>query len=196
MQFILAVVVALVAAQAGLAQQAEPQNKGTKPNYRELVKGLASPNKPIKIEDHDGEETLSIPPHYDQKAQQRIEINRAVLDQHCEKALPFLIEGCADARYSLTTEFEGTHDNWSVGEICEHIIADHVELFRQYMRFDGAGHWDQYNFVPRLDTDNGMVVTDKRRREIEEWWRKHKNKSLHDLQLEAFDWAIANDATK
>jgi hypothetical protein len=136
-------------------------------------------------------EKISIPLNYDWKAQERIEKNRRALMDHCEEAMPFLIEGCTDARYSLTSRFdEDTTYSWCVGQICLEIIAHHVEVFREHMRFHGPHDWKQYNFIPRLGAAIGENVTDKRKIEIQEWWRGHKGMSLRDLQLAAFDWAI------
>jgi hypothetical protein len=103
-KFLIAVLF-LAASQVATAQQGE--GKIAKLNYRELVKGLISPNKPIRI--RNDPPTISIPPTYDWKAQERVEKNRAVLFDHCEEALPFLIEGCADARYSLVSKWSEVH---------------------------------------------------------------------------------------
>ena len=159
-------------------------------DYRKLVEGLVSPNTPIKCENR-GDTVLSIPPHYNWKAQERIEEKRRVLFDHCEKALPFLIEGCTDARYSLTAPWqEGDAYSSCVGAICLEIIALHVEVFREQIRFSDPQHWHQYNFVPQLHSAIGKAVTDGRKKEIQDWWRERKHKSLYQLQIEAFDWAI------
>ncbi|MCE5266905.1 MAG: hypothetical protein LLG00_03355 [Planctomycetaceae bacterium] len=162
--------------------------KDMESDYRELVKNLASPNTPIKCDNEEG--TLSIPPNYDWKAQKRIEKNRRILFDHCDEALPLLIEGCTDARYSLTSPWAEDHVySWCVGEVCLDIVATRVEVFREQMRFSLPA-WHRYSFVPRLHAAIGKNVTEKKKKEIRDWWQKRKGKSVRDLQIEAFDWAI------
>ncbi len=173
----------LVACHTALAQHAEVKDRGTKPNYHKLVEGLVSPNRPIKCNNND--RTISIPPNYDWKAQEQIEKNRQILFDHCEEALPFLIEGCTDARYSLISKYSEDDDfySWSVGRVCSEIISRHIEAFREHIRFS-IPRWHQYNFVP---IPNGAMTEKK---EIQEWWRGRKGMSLQELQLAAFDWAV------
>ena len=167
------------------AQQAVVKDKGARPNYRELVAGLVSPNRPIKCDSRN--QTISIPPDYDWKAQERIERNRKILFEHCAEALPFLIEGCTDSRYSLISKWSEDEDyySWSVGQVCSEIIARHVEVFRDHIRFT-LPRWHQYSFVPRPHGN----MTKKDKKEIQEWWRGRKGMSLQELQLAGFDWAI------
>jgi hypothetical protein len=160
-------------------------------DYRKLVAGLASPNKPIKCDNSDEAVTVSIPPNYDWKAQARIERNRRILFDNCEEALPFLIEGCTDARYSLTSHWsEDDIYSWCVGEVCLEIVASHVEIFREHTRFRGPREWHEYNFIPRLHSAIGSGVTAERKKQVQDWWRGRRGKSLLELQVEAFDWAI------
>ena len=95
--------------------------------------------------------------------------------------MPFLIEGCTDARYSLVSTWseDPDYEAWSVGRVCSEIIQRHVEVFRDQMEF-GLMRWHRYNFVPVA----------KNKKEIQEWWRTRKSMSLRELQLAAFDWAI------
>jgi hypothetical protein len=181
-----AAVLFLVACRTMLAQQAEVKDKGTKPDYRMLVAGLVSPNRPIKC--NSSNRTISIPPNYDWKAQEQIEKNRRMLFDDCEEALPFLIDGCTDARYSLVSKWSEDDDfySWSVGRVCSEIISRHVEVFRNHIRFRGPRDWHQYNFVPMPR----WIMAEKDKEKIQEWWRGRKDMSLHDLQLAAFDWAI------
>jgi hypothetical protein len=77
-----------------------------------------------------------------------------------------------------------------VGEVCLEIIAHHVEVFRDHIKFAGPQHWHQYNFVPRLQSAIGDSVTDSRKQKIQAWWRDRNGRSIRELQLEAMDWAI------
>jgi hypothetical protein len=173
MRYLLAV--SIVLATCGTAF---PQAKDEKLDYRELVKGLVSPNKPIRIRNYPP--TIAIPPNFDWKAQERIEKNRAILYEHCEEALPFLIEGCTDNRFSLVSQWSEDPDYyaWNVGRVCSEIIQRHVEVFRKQMNFS-LRRWHKYNFVPI-----GQA------KEAREWWNKRKGMSLRELQLAGFDWAI------
>lgn len=166
MKTLVAAVAFLVACHAALAQQAEVKDKGTRLDYRTLVQGLISPNRPIKCDN--SKMTISIPPNYDWKAQERIERNRKILFEHCAEALPFLIEGCTDARYSLISKWSEDEDyySWSVGRVCSEIIARHVEVFRHHIRFT-LPMWHQYNFIP-LPRGN---MTKRDKKEIQQWWR-------------------------
>ena len=182
MKTLVTVVLFLAICHSAIAQQAEVKDKGKELNYRELVKGLVSPNKPIRI--HNYPPTISIPPNYDWKAQGRIEMNRQILFDHCEEALPFLIEGCTNTRFLLVSQWSEDEDYyaWSVGRVCSEIISRHAEVFRHQMKFN-IPRWHQYNFVPILDEG-------KDKKEIQEWWRTRKGMSLRELELAAFDWAV------
>lgn len=186
MKSLLAAVLFLGACHTTLGQQAEVEDKGTKPNYRKLVEGLVSPNRPIKCSNR--HRTISIPPNYNWKAQEQIEKNRRILFDYCEEALPFLIEGCTDARYSLMSRWSEDDDfySWSAGSVCSEIISRHVEAFREHISFSDPHHWHQYNFVP---LPHG-AMTERDKQEIQEWWRGRKGMSLRELQVSAFDWAI------
>ena len=167
-----------------LAQQAEVKKEGKEQNYRELVKGLVSPNKAIRIRNDPA--TIAIPPNFDWKAQERIEKNRAILYEHCEDALPFLIEGCTDNRFSLVSQWSEDNDYyaWSVGRVCSEIISRHVEVFRDQMNFS-LPRYHRYDFVPVPH-----ALMEMEQKEIREWWLTRKGMSLRELQLAAFDWAI------
>lgn len=198
MKYLLAVSIILAVGSSLSAQQAEAKNQGSKTNYRELVKGLASPNKPLDCWDEGRENHKpDIPPSYDMAAQAPIEKNRRTLFEHCEEALPALIEGCTDTRYSLTWQSDSYCDNSCVGEVCLEIVASHLEVYREYMSLGSKKGVYAYRFVPQINAAIGEKVTEEKKKEIEEWWQKRKDKSLLELQIEAFDWAIEkrkNDA--
>jgi hypothetical protein len=185
MKMNVAAVLLVAVCHAALAQQAEVNDKRVERNYRKLVEGLVSPNRPIKCDN--SRRTISIPPNYDWKAQERIEENRKILFEHCAEALPFLIDGCADARYSLVSKWSEDEDyySWSVGRVCSEIVARRVEVFRHYIKFT-LPMWHRYNFVPIPRS----TMTKKDRKEMQEWWRGHNGMSLQELQLAGFDWAI------
>ena len=127
-------------------------------DYHELVKGLVSPNKPCKSES-DGT-NVQFPVGYDAAAQDRIEKNRQTLYEHCEDALPALIEGCTDSRYSMTWRSDSYCNNMCVGEVCLEIIADRLEAYRRYMSLVTKEDFYGFRFVPRLNGAIGDHVTD------------------------------------
>ena len=156
-------------------------------DYRKLVEGLVSPNKPIEVYD---ENSLRYPPNYDLKSQELIERNRQILYEHCEAALPFLIERSTDSRYALTWLSDSYAESISVGEVCLQIVASHLEVYRKYMpSLATKKRFSTYNFVPRIGGIDEQV-TEEQEKENEVWWRGRKGKTLLELQIEALDWAI------
>jgi hypothetical protein len=175
-----------IAAPPVAAEDKHVPDKDQRLDFRKLVEGLASPNKAIECNNKGS--TYSIPPKYDWKAQEQVEENQKVLFEHCEEALPQLIEGCADLRYSMTARgLEEYTDTWTVGDVCSDIIADRVEVFRDHIRFEDASHWNKYRFVPFAMYED---ATDDEKKQLRDWWQRHKGTSIRDLQIEAFDWAI------
>jgi hypothetical protein len=184
----LAIALAISAAIEGRAED-EIRAKTNDNDYREFVKGLVSPNKAPQVFDED---QVRFPTHYDSKAQDQIDGNRQRLYKHCDEALPFLINACTDSRYSLTWKSDSYASNECVGEVCLEIIASHLEVYRDCMPSSYTKmRYYTYSFVPRLGGALGEQVTEERRKITQEWWKTRKGKSLHDLQIEAFDWAIA-----
>ena len=163
--------------------------KGKELYYRKLVEGLVSPNKPAKCDVDDSRPTY--PPNYDKEAQARIEKHQQILSDHCDVALPFLIEGCTDSRYSLTWQSDSYCGNACVGEVCLGIVTSYLEIYREYMpSLVEKIRCRAYNYVPRIHGAIGNEVSEEKKKEIEEWWRARKGKTLLQLQLEAIDWAI------
>jgi hypothetical protein len=169
------------------ARAQQKESAKDKLDYRELVKGLVSPNKLIEVYDED---SLRFPRNYDSVAQERIEKNRRVLYKHCAEALPFLIEASTDARYALTWKSDSYAESMCVGEVCLEIVRSHLELYRAYMpstwRKDRSF---EYSFVPRIG-GTGKQVTEEEKKIVQQWWQERKGKTLIELQVEAFDWSI------
>jgi hypothetical protein len=181
---------ATLLSQAAAARGGNPSDANDKKlDYRNLVKGLVSPNKPCECA-IDGNE-VQFPHGYDAAAQDRIEKNRRTLYEHCDDALPALIEGCTDSRYSMTWRSDDYCGNMCVGEVCLEIIAKHLEAYRRYMSLGTKAEYYGFRFVPRLNGAIGDQVTDARKKEIADCWRGRKGKTLVELQIEAFDWAIS-----
>ncbi|QDU30893.1 hypothetical protein ETAA8_60420 [Anatilimnocola aggregata] len=152
-----------------------PEQLAQAADYRELVAGLASPNKNATTT-HGGEPHVRFPAGYDVEAQRRIDQTRKELQENFEAALPFLVEALDDKRYCMTVSWaEGdAYYNYSVGAICRDIIASQLEVYRNKIRFSDAPHWNRYNYP--LISKQQMKKRDGRR--------------LAELQVEAIDWAI------
>lgn len=152
-----------------------PSKDELKKKYRGLIEQLASPNEePVTRNRAYG--TVKFPPGYDVKAQNRISDVRKILQNNIEEALPYLIKAQDDDRYCMTIDWaEGdAYYNYSVGSICENIIASQLEVYREKIGFDSPQHWNRYNYGPYT----------------KEWRKKRKGDSLAELQVEAIDWAI------
>jgi len=143
--------------------------------YRGLVQELVSPNEKPTTRNRAGG-SVTFPAGYGVKAQEHVASARQVLYDHFEEALPFLIDGLDDHRYSMTIDWAGgdAYYNYSVGHVCRDIIASQLEVYRDRISFSGPSHWHRYDYGPIN----------------REWWHDRAKRSLAELQVEAIDWAI------
>ena len=141
--------------------------------YRGLVQQLVSPNKEATT-DNGSSGRYALPKGYDVSAQKRIYAARQTLYDEFEEALPFLVEALDDDRYCMTIDWaEGdAYYNFSVGKICRNMIASHLEVYRNKMRFS-LRRWHQYTYPVS-----------------KEWWKKQNSRNLVELQIDAINWAI------
>jgi hypothetical protein len=167
----------------------EDQVKYSEQDYRKFVEGLASPNRAIVCVSPFNH-YVRIPPEYEWESQKKVEVCRKILFDHCEEALPALIDGCIDSRYSMTSFWGEYVCSLSVGSVCQEIVASHIETFRKSISFFDPPEWHRYNFISPMYQDNGRERNDEKKKLIDKWWSERKKKSLRELQLEAFDWAI------
>lgn len=157
-----------------VGDEPSPPSKETQ-KYRQLVQQLASPNKQPKTQNR-SDSAVRFPEGYDKKAQQRVAVARNTLHDNLEAALPALVEGLDDHRYSMTIDWADgdAYYNRSVGTICRSIIESNLEVYRDKMSFTGPSHWNAYRY---------KVIS-------EEWYRTRQGRTLAELQIEAIDWAI------
>jgi hypothetical protein len=108
------------------------------------------------------------------------------LAAHFEIALPSLIAGLRDRRYSYYQEVptNGAFVCHDVGAACYDLISERIEVYRGSLEeLDETG-------VPRspdfIHTQGG----------VEKWYVSRKGRSLLDLQLEAIDWAMRQPKDK
>lgn len=120
------------------------------------------------------------PRNIDRKALADVKAAYDQLSAHFSDALPALIGGLYDKRYSYYQEVpsNGVFECHNVGEACYDIIVTHIEVYRRHLYvLDGTG-------VPRT------VYFLSEMGGVEKWHSSRKDKSLLQLQLEAVDWAL------
>jgi hypothetical protein len=104
-------------------------------------------------------------------------------------AFPLLFDHLDDQRYSFTADRGDADDNWSVGRACFDIVRCQLEPFCGFS-------------VPRNETtDRGPPrpcyaahINLRNPASAKVWWEARKSKSLRELQIEALQWAIAEEA--
>jgi hypothetical protein len=151
-----------------------PSKKEFSTDYAQLISQLVSPNqKPVT--ENGADSSVRFPTNYDVAAQKRIEVARQTLHDDIENALPYLIGALNDERYCMTIDWMSgdAFYNYSVGQICENVIASQLEVYREKIRFSGPAHWKRYDYPIS-----------------KQWWDERKSRRLSDLQVEATDWAI------
>ncbi len=156
--------------------QDKTESNETAHRFKALIEQLASTNPEPKTHINGKPHRVHFPAGYDVKTQERVDDARRALDRGIAEALPYLIEGLDDKRYSMTINW-GDGDgyyNKTVGDICREIIACNLEVYRKEIAFLGPQHWHQYTF-PNVN---------------KEWLSKNRHRTLIQLQLDAIDWAI------
>jgi hypothetical protein len=152
---------------------------------RALVARLVSPNpKPIIKDDNYRE-----PKGYNRAKQKKVHDAREKLRGLGLKAFPFLIERLEDDRYCLTADDGPAPVNLSVGEVCSDIIFDQLQPYG----FWPEGYPDPRGKPKRPSYRDTFLRSKKAARK---WWEKNKDKTLYQMQLEALDWVIAEEAKR
>jgi hypothetical protein len=159
----------------------------TEKDCEKLVEQLASPHKPPFAERY----VLDLPERVDldrlQKKQEKIKEAYDALSANVEVALPALIKGTSDDRFSYVYEvgWNGAFTKASVGHACYRILTQNVEAYHKHTyRTDGTHPPRSLHFIA-----DGCGGLDK-------WWEKRKGKSLASLQLEAIEWAMRQPQPK
>jgi hypothetical protein len=129
---------------------------------------------------------LDPPRNVDRKALQVVKEAYENLALHFEIALPSLIKGLSDRRYSYYQEVpsNGSFICQEVGGACYEIISRRIEVY------DGFLVQLDVTDVPRtphfISSQGG----------VEKWFESRKTRSLLSLQLEAIDWALMQPKDK
>lgn len=141
-----------------------------------LIEALASRNPVPKEGGRKGD--LIYPPEYDREAEKIPYRVAKQLTAFGPKAFPLLMQHSQDTTFSCVRESpSGAMRVISVGTVCEQIVAVQLNVF------DTAGVY------PRSVPD--YFETEVRGEKFAEWWNKHQHQTLREIQVEAFEWAIA-----
>jgi hypothetical protein len=178
--------------------QAPAEEKKATPTDKEikaLIDQLVSPN-PKPIINKRGAPSIEVPKEFDQKKQSQVCLARSRLVELGPSAFPLLIENVNDKRYSLTTEnaLSGWYRNESVGEVCQAIIFDQLQPYGGYWQLVGEeGGGDPRNKASRPGYPSDFLESQEA---AKAWWEKHNKQSLCEMQLEALNWVMAEEAKR
>lgn len=166
---------------------AEELTKEEAAKIEELIEELASSNDP-KLLIPSGI-SLKTPPEWDHKAQARVSKAATSLVEKGPSAFPQLIAHARDKRFSFVNKsINDAMSKESVGKACERIIEVQVDVFEQIGIYPGlypSYFWSVVLGDPDL---NGEAEAS-----LENWWKKRKDKSLVELQIESVEWAIQTE---
>jgi hypothetical protein len=169
----------------------EPQPPSAK-EIRALIEQLVSPNRKPKVQEGDSAAT-GLPRDFDRVKQQQVGRAISKLLRLGPQAFPFLIERWGDQRYCLTASdgASGAFLHKTVGDICRAILFSQLQPY---------GYWPEGGYNPDRrppayrplypSTFLGSKESAKR------WWENNKRKTLAQMQLEALDWVIAEEAKR
>jgi hypothetical protein len=170
--------------------------KGQAPSEQDikaLIDQLVSPNpKPITGDDNKKfVPYYEQPPGFDRKKQEHVHDAREKLTQLGPQAFPFLIERWDDKRYCMTTEnsLSGYPHNRTVGYVCRAIIFDQLQPYGFYPASDE----DPRGKPGRPSYPTTFLDSEKTARR---WWEKHMGATLYQMQREALEWVIAEEAKR
>lgn len=160
----------------------------TEREIKALIDQLASPN-PKPIVNKMRAPSIDLPPGFDRKKQYKVHLARSKLAELGPPAFPFLIDSWKDDRYSLTTcnGLSGWYYNESVGRVCQAIIFDRLQPYSYWQ----AGGGDPRERARRPSYPGHFIGSQGA---AKAWWGKNKERSLHQMQLEALNWIIAEEA--
>jgi len=177
-------VVALLLCPGPWACAGEKPKAPSEQEIKDLIAKLVSPNPKPTLRG-DG---FVLPKGYDCDKQEKVHEAREKLRQIGPKAFPLLIEQWDDDRYCLTICVSGA-SNESVGWICRSILFDQILPYGYWPNVKGDPR-----FSPRRPSYPGEFFASKKA--AAKWWEKHKDKTLCQIQLEALDWVIAEEAKR
>jgi hypothetical protein len=164
----------------------EPTKKLTEQEIKAMVDNLVSPNpKPST-----GGDDYSLPTGFDREKQKLVRKAVGDLKGLETRIFPYLIDRWDDDHYCITVShgLSGAYHNQSVGETCRMIIFDQIQPYGSWHGFaDPAG----LKLAWRPTYPNHFLAS---KENAKKWYKQHKNKTLFEIQLEALDWVIGEEA--
>ncbi len=169
-----------------LTAVAGPADKGSAPvtlkHCEKLVEQLANPHKPP----FPGRSTTlpELPPGISETAllKQQRPVQDAYVDlgKNFSIALPAIVKGVRDERYSYTSEVarNGCYENSTVGNACSRLIYRHVEIHAPITTtLDNDQFFHGLSYIEHCGG-------------IEKWWKSRSKMTLAEMQLETLDWVV------
>jgi hypothetical protein len=153
---------------------------------RALVAALASPNPPPIID----KIFLRLPKGFDRAAQKKVHRAYAKLCDLGLRVFPFLIKRWDDFdRYCLTIDGGPAPENKRVGGVCRSIIFAHIQPYGSFPK----GYGDPRGKPKRPSYPGESLRSQKA---AKAWWEKNKHRTLYEMQRQALDWVIAEEAKR
>jgi len=153
------------------------------------IEQLASPNKapPSGPTGVGVVDQSDYPPGYDFSAQDHVDGAWQWLSDQGPRAFPYLLAHMDDKRYCLTADSGDSDVNWSVGKACHDIFRCNLQ---PYGDFFTADHRIESRNRPSYMKKFNLADHEAAKK----WWEARKEKSLRELQIEALEWTIAEEA--
>jgi hypothetical protein len=181
-----------------LLRFSSPADGGAKPQppsakeIKALIDQLVSPNRKPDVREGDSA-ARGLPRDFDRKKQQQVDRAISKLRQLGPRAFPFLIKRWGDERYCLTAEdsISGAFLHKTVGQVCRAIIFDQLQPYGTWPKGYSPDHTRR---PPRRPGYPGTFLGSPE--SAKKWWKKNKDKALDQMQLDALDWIIAEEAKR
>jgi hypothetical protein len=166
------------------------QDVNTNNDMKDLVEKLASPNPAPKY----GNGDVAYPKNYDKKKQEQVYDARLKIYQLGTKAFPYLLAHIDDERYSFVGDSGPTDQTWTVGKHSRDIVRSQVEAYSNWWSFSAGAEDEDPRSRERRPSYCAQFFKDKKTAAA--WWEKHQSKTLYEIQVEALQWVIAEEASK
>jgi hypothetical protein len=153
-----------------------------------LIAQLVSPNQTPQTKGPDAK----YPAGYDHKAQERVRAAWKQLYDLGPVAFPQLIKHFDDDRYSFTADGGAADRNWPVGGACSDIVRCYLQPYSEFALTVDEGKGKRRRRRPNYFYD--LRLND--RETAERWWKKHRDKSLREIQIESLEWVLAEEVKR
>ena len=180
--FISFAVLISLSATTSFAEDKPPTAKEIKALIQQLVSPNRIPDIPYGSADY--------PAGYDRDAQKHVRDAWSELHHIGLRGFPYLFDGFDDKRYCFTDDAGSADANWTVGRACSDMVICQLQPYANHGDFaffesDGVRHKrPSYSMHYKLRTSAGARL----------WWETRKDKSLRELQIEALEWIVTEEA--